>query len=106
MEGERERDGERNKKVTKDNDFQEEGVLNMILDTIDKFSQMEALPDFAGLIGEDTHVGGFFSFYFIFSSLSFQISRQNLVFILTRNSVKRHVSFSICIKLLISTKPH
>ncbi|CAJ0957143.1 unnamed protein product, partial [Mesorhabditis belari] len=35
--------------------FQEEGVLNMILDTIDKFSQMEALPDFAGLIGEDTH---------------------------------------------------
>ncbi|CAI5451931.1 unnamed protein product [Caenorhabditis angaria] len=36
--------------------FQEEGVLNMILDTIDKFSQMEALPDFAGLIGEETHV--------------------------------------------------
>lgn len=36
--------------------FQEEGVLNMILDTIDKFSQMEALPDFAGLIGEDTQV--------------------------------------------------
>ncbi|KJH53389.1 RIH domain protein [Dictyocaulus viviparus] len=35
--------------------FQEEGVLNMILDTIDKFSQMESLPDFAGLIGEDTH---------------------------------------------------
>ncbi|CAJ0581879.1 unnamed protein product, partial [Mesorhabditis spiculigera] len=35
--------------------FQEEGVLNMILDTIDKFSQMEALPDFAGLIGEETH---------------------------------------------------
>uniref|UniRef100_A0A158P902 Ryanodine receptor 44F n=1 Tax=Angiostrongylus cantonensis TaxID=6313 RepID=A0A158P902_ANGCA len=35
--------------------FQEEGVLNMILDTIDKFSQMEALPDFAGIIGEDTH---------------------------------------------------
>ncbi|KAK0411652.1 hypothetical protein QR680_005766 [Steinernema hermaphroditum] len=34
--------------------FQEEGVLNMILDTIDRFSQMEALPDFAGLIGEDT----------------------------------------------------
>ncbi len=25
----------------------------MILDTIDKFSQMEALPDFAGLIGEE-----------------------------------------------------
>ena len=24
----------------------------MILDTIDKFSQMEALPDFAGIIGE------------------------------------------------------
>uniref|UniRef100_A0A915B3X3 Ryanodine receptor n=2 Tax=Parascaris TaxID=6254 RepID=A0A915B3X3_PARUN len=36
--------------------FQEEGVLNMILDTIDKFSQMEALPDFAGLIGEDTQM--------------------------------------------------
>ncbi|VDM52160.1 unnamed protein product [Angiostrongylus costaricensis] len=36
--------------------FQEEGVLNMILDTIDKFSQMEALPDFAGIIGEDTHM--------------------------------------------------
>ncbi|EPB70936.1 hypothetical protein ANCCEY_09971 [Ancylostoma ceylanicum] len=36
--------------------FQEEGVLNMILDTIDKFSQMEALPDFAGLIGEETHM--------------------------------------------------
>ncbi|EGT37287.1 hypothetical protein CAEBREN_31615 [Caenorhabditis brenneri] len=36
--------------------FQEEGVLNMILDTIDKFSQMEALPDFADLIGEDTHI--------------------------------------------------
>ncbi|ULT90419.1 hypothetical protein L3Y34_008632 [Caenorhabditis briggsae] len=36
--------------------FQEEGVLNMILDTIDKFSQMEALPDFAGLIGEETHI--------------------------------------------------
>ncbi|CAB3399073.1 unnamed protein product [Caenorhabditis bovis] len=35
--------------------FQEEGVLNMILDTIDKFSQMESLPDFAGLIGEETH---------------------------------------------------
>ncbi|TKR86982.1 hypothetical protein L596_011471 [Steinernema carpocapsae] len=34
--------------------FQEEGVLNMILDTIDRFSQMEALPDFAGLIGEET----------------------------------------------------
>uniref|UniRef100_A0A0N4ZPH7 Ryanodine receptor 44F n=1 Tax=Parastrongyloides trichosuri TaxID=131310 RepID=A0A0N4ZPH7_PARTI len=32
--------------------FQEEGVLNMILDTIDKFSQMEALPDFNGLIGD------------------------------------------------------
>lgn len=31
--------------------FQEEGVLNMILDTIDKFSQMEALPDFARIIG-------------------------------------------------------
>lgn len=28
----------------------------MILDTIDKFSQMESLPDFAGIIGEDTHV--------------------------------------------------
>ncbi|CAD6199567.1 unnamed protein product [Caenorhabditis auriculariae] len=36
--------------------FQEEGVLNMILDTIDKFSQMEAMPDFAGIIGEETHV--------------------------------------------------
>uniref|UniRef100_A0A914XP97 Ryanodine receptor n=1 Tax=Plectus sambesii TaxID=2011161 RepID=A0A914XP97_9BILA len=36
--------------------FQEEGVLNMILDTIDKFSLMEALPDFAGLIGEEIHV--------------------------------------------------
>ncbi|CAI4225083.1 unnamed protein product [Auanema sp. JU1783] len=36
--------------------FQEEGVLNMILDTIDKFSQMESLPDFAGLIGEETHI--------------------------------------------------
>ncbi|KAK6754198.1 hypothetical protein RB195_013289 [Necator americanus] len=36
--------------------FQEEGVLNMILDTIDKFSQMESLPDFAGLIGEETHM--------------------------------------------------
>jgi hypothetical protein len=36
--------------------FQEEGVLNMILDTIDKFSQMESLPDFAGLIGEETQV--------------------------------------------------
>ncbi|GMS80971.1 hypothetical protein PENTCL1PPCAC_3146, partial [Pristionchus entomophagus] len=35
--------------------FQEEGVLNMILDTIDKFSQMEALPDFAGIIGEENH---------------------------------------------------
>ena len=33
--------------------FQEEGVLNMILDTIDKFSLMESLPDFAGLIGEE-----------------------------------------------------
>lgn len=33
--------------------FQEEGVLNMILDTIDKFSQMESQPDFAGLIGEN-----------------------------------------------------
>ncbi|VDO61856.1 unnamed protein product [Heligmosomoides polygyrus] len=36
--------------------FQEEGVLNMILDTIDKFSLMEALPDFAGIIGEETHM--------------------------------------------------
>ncbi|VDN29815.1 unnamed protein product [Gongylonema pulchrum] len=36
--------------------FQEEGVLNMILDTIDKFSQMEALPDFAGLLAEDTQL--------------------------------------------------
>jgi ryanodine receptor 2 len=33
--------------------FQEEGVLNMILDTIDKFSEMESLPNFAGLIGEE-----------------------------------------------------
>uniref|UniRef100_A0A0N5AR96 Ryanodine receptor n=1 Tax=Syphacia muris TaxID=451379 RepID=A0A0N5AR96_9BILA len=33
--------------------FQEEGVLNMILDTIDKFSQMEALTDFSGLIGDN-----------------------------------------------------
>lgn len=44
--------------------FQEEGVLNMILDTIDKFSQMEALPDFAGLIGEETHVMDFFYSWF------------------------------------------
>lgn len=29
----------------------------MILDTIDKFSQMEAVPDFAGLLNEDTQVG-------------------------------------------------
>ncbi|KAK6037613.1 hypothetical protein COOONC_24883, partial [Cooperia oncophora] len=28
----------------------------MILDTIDKFSLMEALPDFAGIIGEETHM--------------------------------------------------
>lgn len=35
--------------------FQEEGVLSMILDTIDKFSLMEALPDFTSLIG--TEVG-------------------------------------------------
>uniref|UniRef100_A0AC34QR18 Ryanodine receptor n=1 Tax=Panagrolaimus sp. JU765 TaxID=591449 RepID=A0AC34QR18_9BILA len=35
--------------------FQEEGVLNMILDTIDKFSMMESLPDFSGLIGEENH---------------------------------------------------
>lgn len=28
----------------------------MILDTIDKFSQMEALPDFAGLLAEETQV--------------------------------------------------
>lgn len=42
--------------------FQEEGVLNMILDTIDKFSLMEALPDFAGIIGEETHVS-FFGLY-------------------------------------------
>ncbi|KAI1722893.1 RIH domain-containing protein [Ditylenchus destructor] len=33
--------------------FQAEGVLNMILDTIDKFSAMESLPNFTGLIGED-----------------------------------------------------
>nr|CAD2193319.1 unnamed protein product [Meloidogyne enterolobii] len=31
--------------------FQAEGVLNMILETIDKFSAMEALPNFASLIG-------------------------------------------------------
>ncbi|VDN03294.1 unnamed protein product [Thelazia callipaeda] len=36
--------------------FQEEGVLNMILDTIDKFSQMEALPDFAGYLNEETQM--------------------------------------------------
>ncbi|KAL4003146.1 RIH domain family protein [Acanthocheilonema viteae] len=36
--------------------FQEEGVLNMILDTIDKFSQMEAMPDFAGLLNDDTQL--------------------------------------------------
>lgn len=36
--------------------FQEEGVLNMILDTIDKFSQMESMPDFAGLLNDDTQV--------------------------------------------------
>ncbi|KAK6101668.1 RIH domain family protein [Brugia pahangi] len=36
--------------------FQEEGVLNMILDTIDKFSQMEAVRDFAGLLNEDTQM--------------------------------------------------
>ena len=45
--------------------FQEEGVLNMILDTIDKFSQMEALPDFAGLIGEQTHVKQFHFMYIV-----------------------------------------
>lgn len=28
----------------------------MILDTIDKFSQMEAVRDFAGLLNEDTQV--------------------------------------------------
>lgn len=28
-------------------------MLNMILDTIDKFSEMESLPNFAGLIGEE-----------------------------------------------------
>lgn len=28
----------------------------MILDTIDKFSAMESLPNFAGLIGEDNHM--------------------------------------------------
>ncbi|KAI6237110.1 hypothetical protein M3Y95_00230500 [Aphelenchoides besseyi] len=33
--------------------FQEEGVLNMILDTIDKFSEMESMPNFAGLIGDE-----------------------------------------------------
>lgn len=33
--------------------FQEEGVLNMILDTIDRFSRMESMPDFAGLIGQE-----------------------------------------------------
>lgn len=42
--------------------FQEEGVLNMILDTIDKFSEMEALPDFAGLIGEETQVIRFITY--------------------------------------------
>ncbi len=36
--------------------FQEEGVLNMILDTIDKFSLMESLPDFSGLVGEHAQV--------------------------------------------------
>lgn len=36
--------------------FQAEGVLNMILDTIDKFSIMEALPNFAGLVGEENQV--------------------------------------------------
>jgi ryanodine receptor 2 len=33
--------------------FSEEGVLNMILDTIDKFSEMESLPNFVGLIAEE-----------------------------------------------------
>lgn len=41
--------------------FQEEGVLNMILDTIDKFSQMEALPDFAGLIGDNIQVETYYN---------------------------------------------
>ncbi|KAM3723537.1 Ryanodine receptor [Dirofilaria immitis] len=36
--------------------FQEEGVLNMILDTIDKFSQMEAVPDFAELLSDNTQL--------------------------------------------------
>ncbi|CAG9530378.1 unnamed protein product [Cercopithifilaria johnstoni] len=36
--------------------FQEEGVLNMILDTIDKFSQMEAMPDFIVLLNDDTQL--------------------------------------------------
>ncbi|CAD5230370.1 unnamed protein product [Bursaphelenchus xylophilus] len=36
--------------------FQEEGVLNMILDTIDKFSEMESLPNFAGLIGDENQM--------------------------------------------------
>uniref|UniRef100_A0A915K5L1 RIH domain-containing protein n=1 Tax=Romanomermis culicivorax TaxID=13658 RepID=A0A915K5L1_ROMCU len=33
--------------------FQEEGVLNMILDTIDQFSLMESTPDFSAMIGEE-----------------------------------------------------
>ncbi|KAL3078921.1 hypothetical protein niasHS_014703 [Heterodera schachtii] len=36
--------------------FQAEGVLNMILDTIDKFSVMEAMPNFVGLIGEENQL--------------------------------------------------
>uniref|UniRef100_A0A914H250 Ryanodine receptor n=1 Tax=Globodera rostochiensis TaxID=31243 RepID=A0A914H250_GLORO len=36
--------------------FQAEGVLNMILDTIDKFSIMEAMPNFVGLIGEENQL--------------------------------------------------
>lgn len=35
--------------------FQEEGVLNMILDTIDQFSAMESVPDFSNLVGEENH---------------------------------------------------
>lgn len=34
----------------------------MILDTIDKFSQMEAVPDFAALLNEDTQVEDGISF--------------------------------------------
>lgn len=37
--------------------FQAEGVLNMILDTIDRFSAMESLANFTSLIGDESQVG-------------------------------------------------